>query len=157
RFLKNVVLEYCLGVEVQPEVYMATWRKVLFITYAIVSYVYRWVVTYSILIFMANFLKPYKLQVVSEMLALAALASMIGWPLWRRGKNLHKRGRPPDMKTGRVVLSAAFVTAVVVAFFAVPLPVSRVRQTALVQLQVQAEAPVLLREPGQLDELKVHD
>src|SRR6516164_6144551 len=73
RFLKNAVLEHCFGVEVQPETYMATGRKVLFITYAVVSYIYRWVVTYSILIFMASFLKPYKLQVVSEMLAMAAL------------------------------------------------------------------------------------
>jgi putative peptide zinc metalloprotease protein len=157
RFLKNVALEYCLGVEVPPETYMATGRKVLFITYAVVSYIYRWVVTYSILIFMATFLKPYKLQVVSEMLALASLGSMVGWPLWRLGKNLYRRGRLPDMKTGKVVLSAVIVGALVVAFFAVPLPVSRVRQTALVQLQDQAEDPVLLREAGRLEELKVED
>jgi putative peptide zinc metalloprotease protein len=157
RFLKNVVLEHCLGVEVQPEPYMATTRKALFITYAIVSYIYRWVVTYSILIFMATFLKPYKLEVVSKMLALAALGSMIGWPLWRLGKNLHRRGRLPDMKTGRAVVSALVVGAVLVAFFAVPLPVSRVRQTALVELQDGAETPVLLREDGRLDKLLVRD
>ena len=128
RFLKNSVLEHCLGVEVQPEAYMATWRKVLFIIYAVVSYIYRWVITYSILIFMSTFLKPYKLEVVSKMLALASLGSMIGWPLWRLGKNLHRRGRLPDMKTGRAVVSGLVVAAVVVAFFTVPLPVSRVRQ-----------------------------
>jgi putative peptide zinc metalloprotease protein len=153
RFLKNTVLEYCLGVEVQPETYMTTWRKALFITYAVVSYVYRWVVTYSILIFMASFLKPYKLEVISKMLALAALASMVGWPLWRLGKNLHRRGRLPDMKTGRVVISGTIVAVVLAAFFLVPLPVSRVRQVALVQLQEQAEFPVLLREAGRLEEL----
>jgi putative peptide zinc metalloprotease protein len=157
RFLKNVVLEYCLGVEVQPEPYMATGRKVLFMTYAIVSYVYRWVITYAILIFMATFLKPYKLEVVSQMLALAALGSMVGWPLWRLGKNLHRRGRLPDMKTGRVVLSAAAVTAVLLAFFLVPLPVSRVRTTALVQLKDEANQPVLLRESGRLEDLRVRD
>jgi putative peptide zinc metalloprotease protein len=157
RFLKNTVLEHCLGVEVQPETYMATGRKVLFITYAIVSYIYRWVVTYSILIFMASFLKPYKLEVVSKMLALAALGSMVGWPLWRLGKNLHRRGRLPDMKTGRVVVSGLIVGAVFIAFFAVPLPVSRVRQVALVQLQDDAEHPVLLREDGRLERLMVHE
>jgi putative peptide zinc metalloprotease protein len=157
RFLKNAVLEHCLGVEVPPEVYMATGRKVLFITYAVVSYIYRWVVTYSILIFMATFLKPYKLQVVSQMLALAALGSMIGWPLWRLGKNLHRRGRLPDMKTGRAVVSGLIVGSVLIAFFVVPLPVSRVRQVGLVQLQDGAEHPVLLREDGRLEELKVQD
>jgi len=157
RFLKNSVLEHCLGVEVQPEAYMATWRKVLFVLYAVISYIYRWVVTYSILIFMATFLKPYKLEVVSKMLALAALGSMIGWPLWRLGKNLHRRGRLPDMKTGRAVASGLVVAVIVVAFFTVPLPVSRVRQTALVQLQDQAETPVLLREDGRLERLHVSD
>ncbi|HEX5271687.1 MAG TPA: biotin/lipoyl-binding protein, partial [Gemmataceae bacterium] len=157
RFLKNVVLEHCLGVEVQPETYMDTGRKVLFITYALVSYIYRWVVTYSILIFMASFLKPYKLEVVSKMLAIASLASMVGWPLWRLGKNLHRRGRLPDMKTGRVVVCAIVVAALVVAFFTIPLPVSRVRQTGLVQLVDSAETPVLLREDGRLDELKVRN
>src|SRR2546429_6319429 len=47
RFLKNAMLEHCLGVEVQPETYMATGRKVLFVVYAVISYIYRWVVTYS--------------------------------------------------------------------------------------------------------------
>jgi putative peptide zinc metalloprotease protein len=157
RFLKNLVLEYCLGVEVQPETYMATWRKVLFVGYAIISYIYRWVITYVILIFMATFLKPYKLEVISQMLAAAALASMVGWPLFRLGKNLHRRGRLPDMKTGRVVCSATVLAVVLLGFFFLPLPVSRVRETGLVQLQDEASTPVLVRESGQLDRLFVRD
>ncbi len=157
RFLKNTVLEHCLGMEVQPEPYMATSRKLLFIIFAIVSWVYRWVVTYSILMFMATFLKPYKLEVVSKMLAFASLASMIGWPLWRLGKNLYRRGRLPDMKTGRIVVCGVVVGALLVAFFLVPLPVSRIRQVGLVQLQEDAEHPVLVKVPGQLKELNVTD
>src|SRR5205085_7454607 len=41
RFLTNAFLEHCLGVEVLPEPYMALHRKVLFIAYAVLSYVYR--------------------------------------------------------------------------------------------------------------------
>ena len=85
RFLKNLFLEHALGVEVQPEPYMALWRRCLFVLYAVVSYIYRWVITFFILWFMYSFLKPYKLGVVSGMLALAALGSMIGWPAWRTG------------------------------------------------------------------------
>src|SRR5260370_42700897 len=93
---------------------MALWRRILFVVYAIVSYIYRWVVTYSILYFMYSFLKPYKLGVISGFLALFAAGSMLGWPLVRLGKNLKKRGRLPDMKTHRVVISASIVVAVVV-------------------------------------------
>src|SRR5262249_16931568 len=47
RFLSNLVLEHCLGVEVQPEPYMALWRRILFVVYAIASYLYKWLVTFS--------------------------------------------------------------------------------------------------------------
>ena len=60
----------------------------MFVIFAIVSYVYRWVVTFIILFFFSNFLKPYKLEIVGQMLAFAALGSMLGWPLYRLGKNL---------------------------------------------------------------------
>jgi putative peptide zinc metalloprotease protein len=148
RYLQRVVMEHCLGIEVQPEPYMELWRRLLFITYAVVSWVYRWVVTFAILKFMATFLKPYKLEIISNMLALAALGSMIGWPLWRLGKNIHKRGRLPDMKSMRVAVTSIAVAALVLAFFFLPLPVSRVRQTGLVELQPDAlqKVPVLL--PG---------
>src|SRR5262245_12202715 len=53
RYLQRVVMEHCLGIEVQPEPYMALWRRLLFVSYAVVSYIYRWVITYVILVFMA--------------------------------------------------------------------------------------------------------
>jgi len=38
----------------------------LFIAYAVVSYVYRWVVTFGILWFFYQFLKPYKMGTVGS-------------------------------------------------------------------------------------------
>ena len=58
RFLNNLFLSKCLGVEVPPEPYMAPWRKWLFVIYAIASWVYRWVIMFSILWFLADFLGP---------------------------------------------------------------------------------------------------
>jgi putative peptide zinc metalloprotease protein len=156
RFLKNVVLEFCLGVEVQPEPYMALWRRVLFVVYAIVSYIYRWVVTFAILYFMSSFLGP-KLKVISQMLAVAAASSMVGWPLYRLGKNLHRRGRVPDMKRWRVLISATVLTGVVLFLFLVPVPVSRVRGVGLVQSHPDAFETVFVRHSGILERLKVRD
>ncbi|HEV3205256.1 MAG TPA: biotin/lipoyl-binding protein [Gemmataceae bacterium] len=135
RFLKQVMQEHCLGMEVQPEPYMTLGRRILFVVYAITSYIYRWVVTFSILFFLYRFLEPYKLGAISTLLALAAGGSMVGWPLFRTGKALHKRGRIPDMKNGRVTVCVGIVLALVLAFLFLPLPVSRIRNTALVQLQ----------------------
>src|SRR5262249_42933487 len=44
RYLQRLVMEHCLGIEVQPEPYMSLWRRILFVFYAVVSYIYRWVV-----------------------------------------------------------------------------------------------------------------
>jgi len=132
RFLKNLVLVYCLGIEVTPEPYMALWRRILFVTYAISSYIYRWVVTFAILWFLYSFLRPYKLEVISQMLALGAAASMAGWPLYRLGKAIYKRGRIPDMKKWRVLASTTVVTGLVLFACLVPVPVSRIRGPALV-------------------------
>src|SRR5205807_6649010 len=157
RFLQRLFMDYCLGIEVQPEQYMALWRRILFVVYAVISYVYRWVITFSILYFMSQFLKPYKLGVVSGMLACAAAGSMVGWPLYRLGKNLHKRGRLPDMKAVRVAFTTAVCAAVLFFIFFVPMPVSRVRQQALIQVQPDKIDTVVVLIPGTLVDLQVRD
>jgi multidrug efflux pump subunit AcrA (membrane-fusion protein) len=155
RFLKNLALTVCLGVEVPPEGYMALWRRILFVTYAIGSYIYRWVVTFAVLWFLWSFLKPYKLEVISQMLALGSLASMVGWPLYQLGKNLHRRGRLPDMKRGRVLVTGIIVGALVVFICFVPVPVSRVRGVGLVQPVPEATAKVFVRHTAVLESLYV--
>jgi putative peptide zinc metalloprotease protein len=157
RYLMRLVQEHCLGIEVPPEPHMELWRQVLFVAYAVVSYLYRWIITFSILYFLYVFLKPYKLGAISGLLALAAAGSMAGWPLYHLAKNLRKRGRLPDMKPLRLTISAAFLTALVLGFFLVPLPVSRVRQYGLVQVVPTAEEKVYLVGTGILERLDVLD
>jgi len=157
RYIQRLVMDHCLGIEVQPEPYMELWRRILFVTYAVTSYIYRWVITFVILKFMATFLKPYKLEVISNMLAVMAAGSMIGWPLYRLGKNLHKRGRVPDMKSIRVSISAGVLALILAGFFFLPLPVSRVRQTGLVQIKPDDIVQVHLEVPGILDKIKVKE
>jgi putative peptide zinc metalloprotease protein len=157
RYLQNLAMEYCLGIEVQPEPYMHPWRKVLFLVFAVVSYVYRWVITFVILKWMATFLEPYKLEVISSLLAVAALGSMLGWPIYRLIKNVRKRGRLPDMKPTRVTLSAAAVAAVLLVVFFLPLPISRIRETGLVQVHPAAFAQCHVVVPGQLKKIYVKE
>src|SRR5439155_9811861 len=91
------------------------------------------------------------------MLAALALGSMIGWPLYRLGKNIHKRGRLPDMKSVRVIVSATVLAAVLFVFFFVPLPVSRVRHSGLVQMQPGRFEHVHVEVPGKLEKVNVKE
>ena len=155
RYLTNLVLDRCLGIEIPPEEYMELWRKLLFVIFAIVSYIYRWVVTFSILYFFYSFLRPHKLEVVGNALTLAAIGSMTIWPLYRLGRNIHRRGRLPDMKRGRVMVTTAVVLAVLVVVCFVPVPISRLRGPGLVQAHPDATSQVVLRRTAILTELKV--
>jgi hypothetical protein len=95
--------------------------------------------------------------VVSDFMALFAAGSLAGWPLFRLGKNIYKRGRLPDMKPLRVAACASVIGAAVLFFFLVPLPVSRVRQQALVQVDPATSHKVYVTVPGILEELNVHE
>ncbi len=155
RFIKNLILETCFGIEVPPEPYMASTRKTLFISYAVFSYIYRWVVTFTILYFMYSFLKPYKLEVISATLTLASIASMVGWPLFRFGKNLFRRGRLPDMNRART-LTTSFVAAILlVLFFTLPLPVNRLRGYGLVMPRPETTDKLFVTVPGFLKTILV--
>src|SRR5262249_28544059 len=63
----------------------------------------------------------------------------------------------PDMKPLRVAVSASVVGAVILVFLLVPLPVSRVRQLALVQVDQATSHKVYVTVPGILKDLKVHE
>ena len=162
RYMRNVAMEYCLGVEVPPEPYMALDRKILFLGFAIISYIYRWIITFSILWFVSNWL-PDKLVIFTRMLMIFSLASMVVWPIYRLAKNIHKRGRLPDMKALNSTITAIVVGVLVLAFFLVPLPVGRVRQQALVEFDpnhvVEVDVPLWEKpeRPPVLEELLVRD
>jgi len=156
RYLQNLFLEHCLGIEVQPEPYMALWRRSLFLIYSVVSWVYRWAITYFILVFIYNFLQPYKLGVVSGMLAIASLASMVGWPLWRLGQNIQRRGRLPDMKPMRVTITVSVFLILILLFFLLPLPVSNVHAVGLVQVDPNHSTVVSVPNDTPLVLEKIH-
>jgi putative peptide zinc metalloprotease protein len=154
RFLNNLFLSKCLGVEVPPEPYMAPTRKWLFVIYAIASWVYRWVILFSILWFLADFLGP-ELKILSQMLALVSLASIFVWPTYKIIKNIRQRGRLPDMKSVRVKITLAVFAGLIAAFFLAPLPVSRVHETGLIEIEPGSIQIVSLSEPATLTALKV--
>jgi putative peptide zinc metalloprotease protein len=152
RFLNNLFLSKCLGVDTPPEPYMAPGRKWLFVIYAVTSWVYRWVITFGILWFLADFLGP-QLKILSQMLAVLSLASLFVWPAIRIVKNIRQRGRLPDMKRARVYVTLSVFGGLLLAFFLLPLPVSRVHETGLVNVDPDEIEVVLLPEPAVLVEL----
>ncbi|CAN5132269.1 hemolysin D [soil metagenome] len=154
KFITNLFMEKALGIETPPEPYMATTRKILFVLYAITSWVYRWVVTFSIIWFLADMLGP-QLKVLSHMIAIMSLGSMFVWPVYRMIKNIARRGRLPDMKSKRVWITSTIAVGLIAGFFFLPLPISRVRETGLITVDPSHALSVGLLEPATLTEVAV--
>jgi len=61
------------------------------------------------------------------------------------------------MKMQRVMISGSILAAVVLSFFLLPLPVSRILETGLVQIKDDNISRVFLSDPGYLELLSVRD
>lgn len=62
KLLREAFSWYCLGIESRPDPFMPETGRVWFVTYAIAAWCYRWVVLFSISLFLYTVLKPYDLQ-----------------------------------------------------------------------------------------------
>src|SRR4051794_15697815 len=154
QFFAYLFQEKVLGLEVPVQSYMPRSRRSLFVTYAIASYVYRWVVTFSILYFLSQFLKPYKLQSISYMIAGGSLVPLLFMPLYQGVKFIRQPGRMRKVKKVRAAACAAVFVAIVTGILLIPTPL-RVQGT-LVLTTAQPEE-IYAEVPGKLETLNVKD
>ncbi|MFO0909643.1 MAG: HlyD family efflux transporter periplasmic adaptor subunit [Isosphaeraceae bacterium] len=154
QFFTYLFQEKVLGLEVPVQSYMPRSRRSLFVIYAIASYLYRWVVTFSILYFLSQFLKPYKLQSISYAMALGSLVPLVGMPIYQMFKFVRTPGRMRKVKKLRAASFAAVAVAIVASILLIPTPL-RVQGTLVLTAAKPDE--VFPEVPGVLSTLKVRD
>jgi putative peptide zinc metalloprotease protein len=146
--------EWFLGLEQPDDPFLPDRNQVLFALYSVAAFVYQWVVVYSILFFLYHFLKPYGLEKIGQMLALASLWGLVVMPLYQLGKFFYVPGRLEKVKKARMFTSLAVAIAIVLAVIFIPLPHTVL---AVVEIQPHAAEPVYVnyREGGLLAEVDV--
>jgi putative peptide zinc metalloprotease protein len=154
QFFTYLFQEKVLGLEVPVQSYMPRSRRSLFVTYAIASYLYRWVVTFSILFFLYKFLQPYKLGSISAMMAIGSLVPLVGMPLYQMFKFARTPGRMRKVKKARAAGFAVAAIAILAGVLLIPTPL-RVQGTLVLTAAKPEE--VYAEVPGRLVELKVRD
>ena len=152
QFFAYLFQEKVLGLEIPVQSYMPRSRRYLFVTYAIASYIYRWFVTFSILWFLSQVLKPYKLESVSYLLALGSLVPLVGMPFYQIFKFVRTPGRLRKVKKARAAAFAVAAVALVTAILLIPTPL-RVQGTLVLKLAKPEE--VYAEVEGRLVELNV--
>ena len=154
QFFAYLIQEKVLGLEIPVQSYMPKSRRILFVTYAVASYIYRWFVTFAILWFLSQVLKPYKLESVSYLLAAGAVVPLAGMPVYQIGKFLRTPGRLRKVKKARAAAYAAAAIALIAGILAIPTPL-RIDGTLVLKLAKPQE--VYAEIEGRLVELSVRD
>ena len=154
QFFTYLFQEKVLGLEVPVQSYMPRSRRSLFVTYAVASYLYRILVTFSILFFIYQFLKPYKLGSISAIMAVCSLIPLFGMPMYQMVKFARTPGRMRKVKKARAASFAAVFVALVAGILLIPTPY-RI-QGSLVLMAANPKL-VYAEVPGRLVEMKVRD
>ncbi len=152
QFFAYLIQDKVLGLEIPVQSYLPKSRRILFVTYAIASYVYRWFVTFAILWFLSQFLKPHKLESVSYLLAAGALIPLAGVPAYQIVKFLRTPGRLRKVKKARAAAYATAAIAILAGILLIPTPL---RVSGSMVLKLSKPEEIYAEVEGRLVDLKV--
>jgi putative peptide zinc metalloprotease protein len=120
--LKRFMVQTCLGIEQPENPFLPQRNRFLFGLYTVAAVFYRWIVVFSILMFLNKVLEPYGLKVIGRIVGLAGVFGLVVQPVWQLGKFFYMPGRMHKVKRHRVIASLAVVAALIAVFLFVPLP-----------------------------------
>ena len=153
--LRRLVLHWCLGIEQPEDPFLPRRNQMLMALYTIAAVCYRWLVMFSIVMFLNSVLEPYGLKVIGQAIALIGLYGLVVQPVWQIAKFLHVPGRMHQVKPKRVLATLGVIGAVVALIAFLPLPHHvvctlevRARDAASVYVEVPGHLEEVLKKPG---------
>ena len=150
--LQRLASRWCLGIKQQDDPFLPQRNLGLFALYAVASSLYGWVVTASIFLFVWNVFKPYRLEVLGQILALGAVWGLVIRPLQGIIKFFKVPGRRDEVKPKNVAVTAVVAAALAAGIALIPLPQ---RVWCPTELRPRGEEMVYVTVPGRLERLAV--
>lgn len=144
--------EWCLGLEPQEDPFLPERNQIFFALYSVAAAIYRWVVVFSILWFLYEVWRPYRLEIIGQIIGVAALYGLLVQPFWKLGKFFYVPGRIEKVKKPRMYATLGVIAFVLLAVFFIPLP-HRVYCTF--EVQPRDAQKIFVNVPGELDEVLV--
>ena len=152
NILGRIASRWCLGIKQPDDPFLPQRRLGLFALYAVASSVYGWIVTASIFFFVWSVFKPYRLEVLGQMMAAGALWGLVVRPLQGIIKFLNVPGRRDEVKIPNLTITALVAAAALAAIALVPLPQ---RVWCAAELRPRGEETVYVSVAGRLESLAV--
>ncbi len=144
---------WCLGMEEPDDPFLPQRNQIFFALYSVASAAYSWFVTFSILLFLQRVFEPYRLQIIGQIIGLAAIGGLVIRPLWKLGQFFWVPGRLEQVKKERLRISVAVVGAALIAFLFLPLPY---RIFCTLDVEARDAKTVYVEAPGSLFEVNVY-
>lgn len=145
--LKRWFQKTCLGLELQDNPFLPQKKQFWFASYTVASVIYRWVVVFSIMMFLMKVLEPYGLQAVGRLIAFSGLAGMIIQPMWQTVKFFRTPGKASKMKQKNVLTSLGVAALAIAGILFIPLPF---HVDCAVEIQPSDAQQVFAMVPGRL-------
>lgn len=142
----------CLGLEQPDDPFLPERNQIFFALYSVAAAVYRWVVVFSILWFLYEIWKPYRLEIIGQIIGVASIYGLAIQPLWKLGKFFYVPGRIEKVKKPRMYATLGVLAATAAAVSFIPLP-HRVYCT--LEIQPRDAKSIYVSVPGELSEVYV--
>jgi putative peptide zinc metalloprotease protein len=144
--------EWCLGMEPSEDPFLPQRNQMFFVLYSIAAIVYRWIIAFSICWFLYRLFLSWHLEFVGKLVVVASLYGLFAVPLYQAGKFFYVPGRIEQVKKPHFYTSLGILTALLLAFFFLPLPYSVL---CPFRLQPRDASPVWVHVPGKLVSVSV--
>ncbi|HUE70392.1 MAG TPA: biotin/lipoyl-binding protein [Pirellulaceae bacterium] len=151
EILKRYMKEWCLGLEQPENPFLPQGNRWLFAVYTVAAVSYRWLVTFSILMFLNKVFEPYGLKIIGQTIALVGLFGLVVQPLWSLWKFLYTPGSLTKVKKNHVLATIGVIAAILLFVLFVPLPFS---VKCVFEVQPRGGKQVFAGVAGELQEIK---
>ena len=150
--LSRKAADWFLGIEPPDDPFLPQRNQIFFALYSIAAGIYRWFVLFSILWFMHQIWKPYRLDVIGYAIISVSLIGLIGMPIYKITKFFYVPGRMHKVKKPRFYMSLAGLAGIIAFILFVPLP-----HSVICSLEVRAHDAdhVYVEVPGLLEEVYI--
>ena len=122
EILKRFMTQVCLGIEQPENPFLPQGNRFVFGLYTVAAVIYRWVVVFSILMFLNMVLEPYGLKVIGRIIGCIGFFGLIVQPIWQLGKFFYTPGRMHRVKRHRLAATVGIVALVLAMVCWIPLP-----------------------------------
>jgi len=152
--LKRFMVGVCLGLEQPENPFLPQKNRVLFGLYTVASVFYRWIVVFSIVMFLIKVFEPIGLKIVGQVIAAVGFFGLVVQPLWQMARFFYMPGRMHKVKKHRVIASLAVVAGLLAVVIFLPLPHS---VKCEFEIQPRNASAVYVEVPGRVEEILVKE